>query len=182
MEIGIEKKTVVLLDGISEQFSQLPDSLSSSTVTMTERRVSYSADIENGPQQDNARDLDHKQDTDEYIALDRYISTVRVSRRQSIASQSDGDSPDNKKIPWWAPWRRRTKKDKEKEDSGGSGDDGTFLVPGDWLKTNIHDGLQEGDIESRRKKTGWNELTAEKESMFRKFLGYFQGPILYGWC
>lgn len=177
MEIGIEKKTVVLLDGISEQFSQLPGSLSSAIVTMTERRVSYSADIENGPQQDNAREFDHKQDTDEYKALDRYISTVHGSRQQSIASQSDGDSPDKKKIPWWAPWQRRTKKD-----SDGSGDDGTFLVPGDWLKTNIHEGLQEGDIESRRKKTGWNELIAEKESMFRKFLGYFQGPILYGWC
>ena len=89
--------------------------------------------------------------------------------------------PDSKKIPWWAPWRYCTKKNKEKENSGGSGDDGTFVVPGNWLKTDIHDGLQEGDIESRRKKSGWNELTAEKENMFRKFLSYFQGPILYGW-
>lgn len=180
MEIGVEKKTF-LLDVISEQLFQLPNSPNSPIVTMTERRVSYPDDIENGTQQDNARNLDNKQDTDEYTALDRYISTVRGSRQQSIASQSDGDSLDNKKVPWWAPWRHRSKKDKDREDSDGDADDGTFLVPGDWLKTNIHDGLQESDIESRRKKTGWNELTAEKESMFRKFLGYFQGPILYGW-
>ena len=79
-------------DGVFVQVSQLPDSQRISTVTMTERRGPYSAGIENGPQQDNAGSLDHKQDIDEYTALDRYISTVPGWRRQSIDSQSDGDS------------------------------------------------------------------------------------------
>lgn len=70
---------------------------------MAERRVSYASNIEDGPQQENVRDIGNEQDTDEYTALDRYISTARSSRQLSISSQGDGDSPVNKKIPWWAP-------------------------------------------------------------------------------
>ena len=44
----------------------------------------------------------------------------------------------------------------------------------------MHKGLSEGDVTSRRKASGWNELSTEKENMFLKFVGYFRGPILYG--
>ena len=36
------------------------------------------------------------------------------------------------------------------------------------------------EVERRRKYSGWNELTTEKENMLLKFLGFFRGPILYG--
>lgn len=35
------------------------------------------------------------------------------------------------------------------------------------------------EVERRRKSTGWNELTTEKENMILKFIGFFRGPILY---
>lgn len=72
---------------------------------------------------------------------------------------------------------RRLKR--KKNDSGG---DTVFEVPDAWLNTTIHDGLKADDVEKRRKKSGWNELTAEKENMYLAFLSYFQGPILYGAC
>ncbi|KAK8065991.1 plasma membrane H+-ATPase [Apiospora hydei] len=52
--------------------------------------------------------------------------------------------------------------------------------PSSWLETSIRQGITSHDIETRRKAFGWNELTVEKENMFAKFLGFFQGPILYG--
>ena len=52
--------------------------------------------------------------------------------------------------------------------------------PLEWLETDMKTGLTSATVESRRKKTGWNELTTEKENPFLKFLGYFRGPILYG--
>lgn len=36
------------------------------------------------------------------------------------------------------------------------------------------------EVERRRKFSGWNELTTEKENMLLKFVGFFRGPILYG--
>ena len=53
-------------------------------------------------------------------------------------------------------------------------------MPEEWLITDIKQGLTSDEVEQRRKKTGFNELTTEKENLFIKFLGYFQGPILYG--
>lgn len=52
--------------------------------------------------------------------------------------------------------------------------------PDDWKFTDINHGLSDSDVEQRRKVTGFNELKAEKINQFRKILGYFQGPILYG--
>lgn len=139
-------------------------------------------DIESGLQQENGPGLNDRQDADEYTALDRYISSLRDSRRLSVASQAnDGDILENKQIPWWAPWRRL--RILKHEDRGESNDgDETVQVPEAWLQTDMHDGLSESDIDTRRKKVGWNELTSEKENMFLKFLSYFQGPILYGLC
>ena len=54
------------------------------------------------------------------------------------------------------------------------------VVPEDWLEADIKQGLGNHDIETRRKRFGWNEITTEKENLFIKFLGFFTGPVLYG--
>ncbi|KAL2004481.1 hypothetical protein VTN00DRAFT_3483 [Thermoascus crustaceus] len=113
---------------------------------------------------------------DEYAALNRYISTYRDPRSLAVRNKDDDDDDDdalkNRKVPWWAPWRRRSRR-------GKTHADGTFVVPDDWLQTDIRDGLKSSDVEPRRKRVGWNELTVEKENLFLKFLSYFMGPILY---
>lgn len=52
-------------------------------------------------------------------------------------------------------------------------------VPDEWLNADIKQGISESDVESRRKRAGWNEITTEKENLFIKFLMFFTGPILY---
>lgn len=65
-----------------------------------------------------------------------------------------------------------------KEGEGVANDDGH--VPDEWLEADIKQGISAHDVETRRKRFGWNELVSEKENMFLKFLGFFRGPILYG--
>ncbi|KAH8651597.1 putative plasma membrane ATPase [Tricladium varicosporioides] len=123
-------------------------------------------DLENGDVekefQRNAEASD--QDAGEYGNLVRYISNYRDGRRASMVSQEE-DQP--KKRHFW--------QSKKKDSEGGY----VFETPDEWLTTDMKQGLRSSDVESRRKKTGWNELTTEKENMFLKFLSYFQGPILY---
>lgn len=107
----------------------------------------------------------NNEDEGEYGNLVRYISQYRDGRRASTIGGDDDDLP--KKKHWWS--RRAT---------GPNGDG--FETPDDWLTTDMKQGLKTQDVETRRKKTGWNELTTEKENMFLKFLSYFTGPILYG--
>ena len=148
---------------------------------MAEQPSPSADNIESGGPQQNGPNLNDKSEIDEYIGLDRYISTLRDGRRFSITSEGGGEALEEKRIPWWAPWRRLRKLLKKKHDGDENGEgDGTFSTPDAWLNTDMHSGLSENEIESRRKKIGWNELTAEKENMFLKFLSYFQGPILYG--
>lgn len=104
----------------------------------------------------------------EYENLVKYISTYR-DRRFSKAPSSAGQNEDaskEKTIPKWKFWAK-----------SASGE--TFEAPEEWLTTHIDNGLTDAEVESRRKRTGFNELSSEKENMFLKFLGYFQGPILY---
>jgi len=44
----------------------------------------------------------------------------------------------------------------------------------------VDQGLNDTEVECRRKYSGWNELMTEKENLFKAFIGYFRGPILYG--
>lgn len=112
---------------------------------------------------------------EEYANLVRYIATTREGRRKSTISAEGGDGEDKpKKKPWWAFWRGRRPK------GGNSKDGAAFVVPDEWIETDIKKGLPTSEIEPRRKKTGWNELTTEKENLFLKYLSYFTGPILYG--
>lgn len=129
-------------------------------------------DLENGDANKEAGfDTEQLEKLDEYAALVRYISTYRDGRRKSVVSAPDDEVVENKK-KWWAPWTWFAKKETAAD----------FIVPDDWIETDIHKGLSSGEIEGRRRRAGWNELTTEKENMFIKFLTYFTGPILYGEC
>ncbi|KAI8674782.1 Plasma membrane ATPase [Fusarium keratoplasticum] len=107
------------------------------------------------------------EDLGEYPALDRYISVYRDERRRS-ATEEDTTGKSRKKR-WWQ--------------FGGVDAEETAPVkqgiPESWLETDMTTGIASSEVDIRRKRAGWNELTAEKENMFVKFLGFFTGPILY---
>ena len=111
---------------------------------------------------------------DEYSNLVRYISTYCDTRKASAGDSVDGDADELVKSKWYAPWRRWM------GSKGSKKDPNSVVVPDDWITTDIRRGLSNNDVESRRRKTGWNELTTEKQNLFLKFLSYFTGPILYG--
>ena len=118
-------------------------------------------DIENGdPEKENRGQSIYKNpneqgDTgDEYSNLVRYINQYHEGpRRKSVASLGD-DVP--KKKPWWKFWAGGSK---------SSGGNEPFEVPDDWVATHIKNGISNSEVESRRKHTGFNELTTEKENM-----------------
>jgi H+-transporting ATPase len=129
-------------------------------------------DIENGDvekEQQRRMDAEANDDGDmgEYGNLVKYISNYRDGRRASIGGSSINVG-DEKPKKWYQFGKKK----------GGA--DGTFETPEEWLQTDWKKGLATTDVEARRKKTGFNELTTEKENMFLKFLSYFTGPILYG--
>lgn len=107
----------------------------------------------------------------EYGALNRYISSA--SEKAGGAASETNDAEGISKKPWWKFWRRSNAK-------SDATTNGQFEVPREWTETDIHSGLLDSDIESRRRKCGWNELGSKRQNMFLQFLSYFQGPILYG--
>lgn len=106
----------------------------------------------------------------EYADLIRYISTYRDRRFSKAPSVSGADEVD----------ATIEKKGFFAKLLGKKTSSGLFEVPEDWLNTDIRKGLTSAEVEMRRKKTGFNELTTEKENMILKFIGYFRGPVLYG--
>lgn len=114
--------------------------------------------------------LDYGKDLGEYEALDRFITAYNPSGTQQGAGEEQKREP----IPWWKFW----KSNEPAFDEGPSGQEGK--APPHWLETDIHAGISTSDVAERRRRFGWNELTAEKENQFRKFLSFFEGPILYG--
>lgn len=139
---------------------------------MAERRISYAADVENGQTNTrNSTDINNDAGAlDEYTALNRYISTARDRRRGSTSSAgglNEADKP--KKKSWW-----------KFGSSTAASSNEAFIAPDDWVDTDIRSGLKGSDIETRRRKTGYNELVTEKTNLFVQFIGYFRGPILYG--
>jgi H+-transporting ATPase len=131
-------------------------------------------DIENGVEsvEKETRGLNAEANDDgdmgEYGNLVKYISNYRDGRRASIGGGSSLNADDEKPKKWWQFGK------------GKGGADGTFDTPEEWLQTDWKRGLSNQEVEMRRKRTGWNELTTEKENLFVKFLMYFTGPILYG--
>jgi H+-transporting ATPase len=116
-----------------------------------------------GPDPTQRAVANNDDDQGEYGNLVRYISQYRDGRRASTI-RSEDNVP--KKKHWWS-----------RHAQAASGDN--FETPDDWLNTDLKQGLKQHEVEQRRKKTGWNELTTEKENLFLKFLSYFTGPILY---
>jgi H+-transporting ATPase len=112
---------------------------------------------------------------DEYTALQKFIVTYR-DPRAAAADDEEGqlkDADDARKgSPWWKFWSKGGSKSTKATDDGA--------IPDDWLNTDMHKGISESEVEGRRRRVGFNELTTEKENMFLKFLSYFTGPILYG--
>ncbi|CAL5866078.1 uncharacterized protein PFLUO_LOCUS285 [Penicillium psychrofluorescens] len=135
---------------------------------MAERRISYAPDVENGDRHREAGDINDGGNLDEYSALNRYISTARDGRRGSTSSAGALSAGGEKKRPWYKFWGKK-----------GDGVDEGFVCPDEWLETPLRQGLNDHDIEPRRKRTGWNELVTEKTNIFIQFIGYFRGPILY---
>lgn len=111
-------------------------------------------------------------DLPEYEALDRYITNFDAERRASMVSTA-GKSRRRKK--WWQFW-----KSDPAEATGPHPVQDEGKAPDSWLNAHIKEGIPSSVVEERRKRFGWNELTAEKEDMLQKIFGYFQGPILYG--
>lgn len=105
----------------------------------------------------------------EYAALERYISTYREGSR----SGEDDNAKKRRQIKWWQIWRSGPEVVADAEPA-------KRVVPEAWLDTDIRTGIRINEVDERRKWAGWNELSAEKENMFAKFLGFFTGPILYG--
>ncbi|KAK5157175.1 hypothetical protein LTR04_005504 [Oleoguttula sp. CCFEE 6159] len=115
------------------------------------------------------------EDLDEYTALQKFISTYRDPRSASVVGDDDGamknaaDAAKGKQ--WWQFWRSGPSKNATSTDEG--------VVPDDWLNADIKQGLTNAEVENRRKRFGFNEISTEKENLFLKFLGFFTGPILY---
>jgi magnesium-transporting ATPase (P-type) len=105
-------------------------------------------------------------------SLVRYIDTYRDPNVEIGGEEEEDMLGREEEKPWYAFWKK------------GSGYTraslSDFATPADWLKTDLRNGLDVMEVERRRKFSGWNELTTEKENMFLKFVGFFRGPILYG--
>lgn len=105
----------------------------------------------------------------EYEALDRFITRGDASGEHNGLEEEEQK---NKKPP--SLLKLMFSSDLEVEQNQN------LVPPEAWLETDMRQGISDHDVEERRKRFGWNELTAEKENQLRKFMGFFQGPILYG--
>jgi magnesium-transporting ATPase (P-type) len=103
---------------------------------------------------------------DEYTALQKYISTYRDPKAHDPNAEV---IEDDVKQPWY---KFGSKKKAAGADPGA--------VPDEMLEADIKQGISSAEVEQRRKRYGWNEITTEKENLFIKFLGFFTGPVLYG--
>jgi len=140
---------------------------------MAAPRVSFGEkDMENGGG-DGAADRSRKwsqapgniEDLDEYTALQKYISTYRDPKAHDPNAEV---AEDDVKQPWY---KFGSKKKAAGADPGA--------VPEEMLEADIKQGISSAEVEQRRKRYGWNEITTEKENLFIKFLGFFTGPVLY---
>lgn len=106
---------------------------------MSERTSAHADDIESGTLEGNGQNPSDTSNIDEYIGLDRYISSLRDSRRLSAPSGSNGEAAEENHVPWWAPWRRFRRTSSKKNDSTESTNgEESFTIPDEWLDTNLH--------------------------------------------
>ncbi|KAJ3184542.1 hypothetical protein HDU87_003943 [Geranomyces variabilis] len=104
---------------------------------------------------------------DEYQALLEFVHDEEEKEKHKDEDTEEVEDQEFTRL-WYMPWK------KIPVDSGKE-----KAVPPDWLDTDITKGLSDGDIESRRKDHGYNELTSPTENQFLKFVSYFRGSILY---
>jgi H+-transporting ATPase len=139
--------------------------------------ASNEKDLENGdPKRERisfADGWDPDKDDGEYANLIRYISTYRDRRFSKAPSQASEQDVKDASVKKKQPFFKRLL-------GVSAGPQELYEVPEEWLETDIKHGLTTQQVEERRRKTGFNELTTEKGNMFLKFIGYFRGPILYG--
>lgn len=117
--------------------------------------------------------LDPNINLGEYPALDRYISLYQVDGALGASSDDDNAKGRRKTKRWWQFWKSSAKATSVQP--AGAGAD---LHP-EWTDTDIRTGISDTDVEERRQRVGWNELTTEKVNPFYQFVTYFMGPILY---
>jgi len=103
---------------------------------------------------------------DEYTALQKYILFYRDTRTNPHAEQTQ------KKKAWWQFWKSGSPTAATPIQDAGA-------VPDDYLNTELRTGLTSADVEQRRKRYGFNEISSEKTNLLKQFIGYFTGPILY---
>lgn len=139
----------------SQDVERGSQSRSERRMSRAERRLSRAQSVANDPR------------LDEYERLVKYVSVYREPGKEEVMDE-DGEM----KRVWYAPWKKRWVPAK-KQDNGQQ-------FPEDWLITDIHQGLGEEEVNTRRRRAGWNELVSQKENPIAKFISYFQGPILYG--
>lgn len=106
---------------------------------------------------------------DEYKGLVRFVDNYRDPHEGEGEEEFDEQTEQR---PWWAFW-------KGGKAGYASASKSDFATPTDWVKTDMKQGLSGLEVERRRKQSGWNELSAEKENMLLKFIGFFRGPVLY---
>ncbi|KAK0934233.1 hypothetical protein LTR29_014221, partial [Friedmanniomyces endolithicus] len=144
---------------------------------MAAPRVSFTdKDLENG---EGAAERSRKwsqapgniEDLDEYTALQKYISTYRDPRAADAAENQVKDTDEKKPKAAWQFWKSGNSDQASDKDAG--------VVPEEWLEADIKQGLTTAQVEERRRRCGFNEISTEKENLFIKFLMFFTGPILY---
>jgi H+-transporting ATPase len=102
---------------------------------------------------------------DEYTALQKYILFYRDAKVNPHAN------PTVKTKKWWQFWKSGSAAAAPVADAGA--------VPEEFLNTELRTGLTTHEVEERRKRYGYNEITSEKTNLLKQFIGYFTGPILY---
>ena len=72
----------------------------------------------------------------------------------------------------------------EAEDGNEPDDDATTLRAGEirpfppsLLETKVDEGLNDAEVNARRKKYGWNRMKEQKRNHFLKFISFFNGPV-----
>lgn len=131
----------------------------------------HNGDLEASRQNGEPSNSTDTENLSEYVALDRYISTFR----EDGGRPSDEDpNAKARRIPWWKFWKSAPPETEEERPEDKD------IFPDSWLDSDIHAGIPDTEIDARRRRMGWNELTSEKENPVMKFLSYFTGPILYG--
>ncbi|KAI0322629.1 plasma-membrane proton-e [Amylostereum chailletii] len=103
---------------------------------------------------------------DEYTRLIKFIDLQAEKARNKRDDATAVDDAGESKVPWYKFWAKAAVQGEQK-------------VPAHWLDTEMTKGLDEHDVVARRAKFGFNELESQRENLFIKFLGFFQGPVLY---